>query len=521
MFRIPTTLFLLSIHLIQYCAAQQVSCTDLISQAGDSSSLAITNATQVGPQTLSFALLGPSTNEVPLCRVQGIVRYALNKSEGIELWLPPPSLWNGRYLVVGTAVFGGIIDYGTMLQQVNAGYAVAGGDSGHLLSTNGNGLSMPGQSIPFLQDPDETTEWIHNSVASMTPPTRALTEIFYGKRPSYSYYSGCSTGGAQGFALAQYHPELFDGIFAGSPGNWYSHLILSFLWNYLNAQRAFLDQDTLNLITNATLKKCDDLDGLMDGVIGDPLNCHFNISEIECTAGQARNNSHGIQCVTSAEVATYQAIRAGPREAGTGREVYPGFDFGSESSWLPQEAELALNVTVPILQNLVFKNLSYDYTSFNFTSAELKAIDSKASPLIDSVSPDLRAYKNRGKLIVTQGWADATNAATWPMQQFEQTNAFLSSNSIAAGNASDFYRLFMIPGYGHCGPAAAYPQVPGTVATLAALVSWVEKGIAPVEIQSTGPADGTNRTRKLCAWPLTARYVGKDPDDWESFQCVE
>jgi feruloyl esterase len=43
-----------------------------------------------------------------------------------------------------TGGFGGIIDYGTMLQEVNAGYAVAGGDSGHLFSTNGNGISMPG-----------------------------------------------------------------------------------------------------------------------------------------------------------------------------------------------------------------------------------------------------------------------------------------------------------------------------------------------------------------------------------------
>lgn len=38
-------------------------------------------------------------------------------------------------------------------------------------------------------------------------------------------------GGARGFALAQFHPGLFDGIIAGSPGNWYSHLTLSFLWN--------------------------------------------------------------------------------------------------------------------------------------------------------------------------------------------------------------------------------------------------------------------------------------------------
>ena len=30
----------------------------------------------------------------------------------------------------------------------------------------------------------------------------------------------CSTGRAQGFALAQFWPELFDRIVAGSLGNW-------------------------------------------------------------------------------------------------------------------------------------------------------------------------------------------------------------------------------------------------------------------------------------------------------------
>jgi feruloyl esterase len=169
----------------------------------------------------------------------------------------------------------------------------------------------------------------------------------------------------------------------------------------------------------------------------------------------------------------------------------------------------------------VYNNLSCDYNSFNFSSAELQAINPKASPLIDFISPDLRAYKNRGKLLVTQGLADPYNTATWPVQYFEQIRAFLSSNGVVAGNASDFNRLFMIPGYGHCGPAVAFPQVPGTVDELGVLTSWVEDGNAPVEMQSTGPADGANRTRKLCAWRRVAKYVVKNPDNWEPFQCAE
>lgn len=417
----------------------------------------------------------------------------------------------------------GTIDYVSMLQQLNAGYAVAAGDSGHLLSNNGNGTTAPGQRIAFLQDREETIEWIHQSIASLTTPTRGLVESFYGQPPAHSYYQGCSTGGAQGFALAQYHPELFDGIIAGCPGNWYSHLILSFLWNHIHARDAFLEQDTLNFIANATVKSCDNLDGVKDGVIENPLECHFNISQLECAADQERNSTDGkIQCVTAGEIATYKAIRAGPKEADTGRAVYPGFDFGSESSWLLQQEVLAINYTVPIVQNLVFRDLNYDYTAFNFSSKDLKLIDSRASPYIDSISPDLLAYKQKGgKLIVYQGWADAFNAGTWPIKQLEQTDAFLASLGGFAGNASEFYRLFMVPGGGHCGPSAPYPQVPGKYHVLEALVAWVENGTAPVKVKSSAPPDQSNRTRKLCPWPQWAKLVGANPDDWESFQCVD
>ena len=110
------------------------------------------------------------------------------------------------------------------------------GDSGHKEAKNGNGTTTSGQYIPFLKDVEQTRAWIHDSIAIMTNSTRDITSVFYGNSPKYSYYSGCSTGGAQGFALAQYHAHLFDGIYAGSPGNWYTHLMLSFLWNGIHTK---------------------------------------------------------------------------------------------------------------------------------------------------------------------------------------------------------------------------------------------------------------------------------------------
>ncbi|OAP58019.1 hypothetical protein AYL99_07109 [Fonsecaea erecta] len=517
--------------LLGSSTAQSTSCGDLSGQLGQYSSLSIVNASLVNSQEIAQVITQslnisdvPTTTLTGVCRVQAEVAYNLNDTISVELWLPSPKQWNGRYIAVGNGGLAGTIDYVTMLAQLEAGFAVAAGDSGHTYAEDGPAVASPGSYVPFLNSIQQTTEWIHNSMATLTPPTQQLTALYYGKSPSYNYYYGCSTGGAQGFALAQYHPELFDGIYAGSPGNWYSHLILSFLWNYVHAQAqnsSFIDAETLNLITNATIRQCDAIDGVRDGVIENPLKCSFNITSLQCGHGQAPKAKNGtVQCVTPQQVATYNAFRQGPKEPDTGLQIYPGFDLGSESGWLAQETSLALAYAIPILQNLVFKNLTYDYQSFSFNSTDVDHVNSNASPYIDEISPDLLGFRRRGaKMITTQGWADQYNAATWPIDHLNQINTFLSGQTGVTGNASDFYRLFMVPGAGHCGASPAYPNVPATYHVLDVLMPWVEKGVAPTAMQSSNPPSKANITRKLCPWPHTAKLVGSNQNDWTSYQC--
>lgn len=98
-----------------------------------------------------------------------------------------------------------------------------------------NGETKPGSYVAFFHDRSKVLTWIRDSIAMFTRPAKRLTSVYYGRSPKKMYYAGCSTGGAQGFALAQFHPRVFDGIVAGCPGNWYSHLILSFLFNGVNS----------------------------------------------------------------------------------------------------------------------------------------------------------------------------------------------------------------------------------------------------------------------------------------------
>jgi len=262
------------------------------------------------------------------------------------------------------------------------------------------------------------------------------------------------------------------------------------------------------------LAACDTIDGVHDGLIEDPLRCHFDLKSLACNGSYASTASGtATTCLTPSQIAAMEAIYAGPVRSDNGTQLYPGFSFGSESAWLLQEGILAEAFSIPILQNLVYDKLAYNSSTFNWAS-NVADVDARAGSLIDEISPDLSAFRNRsGKMLVTQGWADPLNAATWPIEHLEQIEDFFN------GDVSDFLNLFMVPCGGHCGAAQSYPGVPATYHTVAALVDWVERGLKPEELLSTDPPDGSKRTRKLCAWPATARFVGPDVNDWNSYVC--
>jgi hypothetical protein len=274
------------------------------------------------------------------------------------------------------------------------------GDSGHLASQNNAGAGAPGVYLPYMHDTSQVTAWIHNAISLFTVPSKSIISQYYGSPARYSYYDGCSTGGAQGFALAQFHPELFDGIYAGSPGNWYSHLALSFLWNTVKTQgTAKMEQSLLDSITGKVLDECDGIDGVKDGMLENPLKCIFDINSLTCDSAPANSST----CLTPAQLEAAKAIYEGPTSNLDGTELYPGFSVGSEASWLSQEGSLADAFSIPILQNMVFDNISYDALGFNWGS-DVEAMDEKVGRYIDEISTDLSTFRNRGgKILVTQG----------------------------------------------------------------------------------------------------------------------
>lgn len=272
-----------------------------------------------------------------------------------------------------------------------------------------------------------------------------------------------------------------------------------------------LSQAKLDLTTNAVLDACDLNDGVEDRLLENPLNCTFDVATLACNA----STTNSLTCLTPPEFLAAKSIYSGPQNAATQQPLYPGFTLGSEIEWAMQQGELSSAFSVPILQNLVYDDLTYNASTFNWAS-DVGDLDVRAGAFIDAIDPDLSAFKDAGgKLLVYQGWADPFNAATWPIEHLEQIRKVTGGGM----DVSDWLNLFMVPGGGHCGAAAHYPQVPAKYHSVAKMVQWVERGEKPGEILSTDAPDGSGRTRKLCAWPSMARLVGQDEDDWGSYIC--
>ena len=79
------------------------------------------------------------------------------------------------------------------------------------------------------------------------------------------------------------------------------------------------------------------------------------------------------------------------------------------------------------------------------------------------------------------------------------------------------YRLFMVPGMGHCSGGDG----PSRFDMITALEQWVERGQAPDRIEASRQRDGkVDRTRPLCPYPQVATYKGTgSTDDAANFIC--
>src|SRR5499427_1764147 len=110
--------------------------------------------------------------------------------------------------------------------------------------------------------PEKQIDFGTRSTNLMTVRSKQIIEAFYGERPKYSYFFGCSTGGGQGIHEALQFPGDYDGVVAGALGMNGTHNTAANIWDYqaFNGP-ADITAAQATAITAAVVKQCAGKDG--------------------------------------------------------------------------------------------------------------------------------------------------------------------------------------------------------------------------------------------------------------------
>ena len=450
-----------------------------------------------GPGATNTAAGAVFANLPAFCRVAATLTPSSDSDIKIEVWLPV-SRWNGKFQAVGNGGWAGVISYNALALAVAGGYATVSTDTGH----TGNGASFA------LGHPEKMIDFAYRSEHEMTLAAKALVAAFYGRAPEISYWNGCSTGGRQGLTEAQRYPSDYNGIVAGAPANNRTHI---YAWSISVAQAAhkdeasFIPSSKFAMIHKSVVEACDALDGLKDGLIGDPTRCHFDPKVLTC---KGEDNP---SCLTPAQVETARKIYSSAKNPRTGQEIYPGLAPGSEMGWAIHVGPEPLSYATDGFKYVTFKNPAWDYRSFHLES-DVALADNVDDGMTSAMDADLKSFVSRGgKLLMYQGWSDPN------ISPFNTVHYYQSVLKTMGEAANDSVRLFMFPGMGHCGGGDG----PNTFDAMGALAQWVEKGQAPDQLLASHRAGGAvDRTRPICAYPKSAAYKGTGSiDEAGNFAC--
>ena len=505
--------------------------------------LALPNATVASAEVVAAGAFRPNTpiapwmagaeslyrSLPPFCRVRVDSHPSSDSDIKIEVWMPLQG-WNGRLQGRGNGGFAGEIDYFTLAIAVSEGYATTATDTGHAASFV--------DARWALGHPEKVTDFGYRAIHEMTQDAKAVVKQFYGKHPlQHAYFASCSNGGRQALMEAQRFPADYDGIIAGAPANYWTHLVTSAVWQLQATtmdSASYIPADKLPAITKAVNAACDAQDGTVDGILDEPRKCRFDPAAILCKAEDSK------ECLTAPQATALKKIYAGPTDS-SGAQIYPGLLPGAEDGpggwgvWITGSEpgkSLIQAFGAGFFSGMVFEKPDWNYRDANVSDI-VKAADAKLAKTLNATDPNLSAFKARGgKLLLYHGWNDPAISAVNTVNYYQSVVGAMGQDGF-----DSFARVYMVPGMQHCagGPGAdsfgengPWPGLHDPHQSLqVSMEQWVEKGAAPKEIVATkfsGPMSSghAEMTRTLCAYPKVAKYKGTgDENDASNFVCED
>jgi len=466
-----------------------------------------------------------------------------------------PKDWNNRFLTVGSSSFSGGINWPQVGEGSHYGFATASTNNGH----DGGGADMR-----FAASESARLDWGYRAVHGTVVLAKALTNLYYPTQFTYSYYSGCSTGGRQGLREIQVDVNSFDGALIGAPAWDTQHLMpyIAKTATELVNNGGGLAVNQLSRLVNESVNQCDVIsgtDGAKDGIIDDPDLClqQFDLTKVQC-AGSDTPALSG--CLTEAQVKIVSSTFYRGYNTSGNHLVSKGFDVGSESSWsLYFTAE---NITKGFDRDYERYFLGRPVTDGQYSDDVVADAEAK-DPGQPTVHPgDLSAFRDRqktvdgkanvgGKILMYHGLADGLLPRQHSRYFWDQTKS-LTKGVSSDDDMNKFFRYFEIPGMMHCGLAtppnlSAMWDIGGAgmaagqldlglgkgwsvnghegdakYDALAALQQWVEQGTAVDSLVGTSGVEPGSQfyiERILCPHPLKAKFNQTstkpfDPTQW-------
>ncbi|MBQ0958510.1 tannase/feruloyl esterase family alpha/beta hydrolase [Ideonella sp. 4Y11] len=550
--RLLTPALLASAAALASCATvapTPVACADLPAALGALKNVRLTSAKEV-----------PADDKgTPAhCQVQGLANertgldgrpYAI----GFEMRLPMD--WNRRFVhQVNGGNDGKIVPALGALpvlptNALQRGFAVISSDSGHSEDAPANAAAGLAKGNVFGQDPQARRDYGYSANDTMFTVAQQLMRSRYGRAPERNYMIGCSNGGRHGLVAASRFGERYDGILAGAPGFNLPKAAVQHAWDvqswqlaHADIRQAFSPAD-MQLVARHVLARCDALDGLADGIVGDLAACQpqVDIAAVQCAGAKTA------ECLSEPQVRALKRSLAGPRNS-AGEMLYSdwswdaGLGAGNWRFW-KLESQIPPWDKLPLIATMGAGSLSYIFTTpptaTAGTPAELLAFLTRFdfdrdAPKIRATSgafnesamafmtppdvdnPQLSSFRaHGGKLLVYHGNSDAV---------FSVNDTRRWVDKLVANGGADTVRFYGVPGMAHCSGGPATDQFDA----LGALVDWVEQGRAPQALVARVnpankelPADwAKDRSRPLCPHPQVARYSGGPADSASSFRCV-
>ncbi len=478
------------------------------------------------------------------CKVLGEIRSVDPAADPIRFEVNLPEAWNGKAVQFGGGAFDGYLYESDGLRAtvvgdqrqptpLDQGYATFGSDSGH----HHHYLLLPdvvnAVNAKFALNDEQRKNFASEGLKKTHDVAIALMKARYDAPPKRMYFIGGSTGGREAMKVVDRWPQDYDGVIAAYAA-----------WNQIesdlqfirvsqamyakgkNGQAGWLPSAKTKLLRDAVLNACDAQDGLKDGIVNDPADCHVDVLQLRCADGKDHKG-----CLSDGQertVAAFTTPQVSSFKVQNGIDSEPGYNT-------LRGADLVGNMGLfrhPFHPPIVLLNSFYYLVGdgvlrfFLTKDAHFNALtfDTKnggpggrwipgilqQSAEDDASLTDLSSFERRGgKLLLVHGTADSTIPTDASVFLYKRI-----AEAMGQSRTNGFVRLYLIPGFGH-----GHGTFNAGFDTVGTLDRWADQGAAPTELIVSDNNKGMRRTRPLCAWPSWPKYVAGDANAATSFRC--